>query len=132
MPCIAKLWLPVKHDPGQQQWINAEAEGWLIRTDAQEDRVLAMLRDEVDAGEAEAIRLAIDRLEAVVLLDDTAARAIAKRLGLKVTGTLGILLRAKQLGFVTRLQPLIEQMRADGRFYIAPAIVAQVLAAAEE
>jgi hypothetical protein len=36
------------------------------------------------------------------------------------------------MGYVDRLQPLIEQLRADGRFYVAPAIVAQVLAAAGE
>ncbi len=61
-----------------------------------------------------------------------AARSVATRLGLQVTGTLGLLLRAKQMGYVDRLQPLIEQLRADGRFYVAPAIVAQVLAAAGE
>jgi hypothetical protein len=36
------------------------------------------------------------------------------------------------LGHISLLQPLVEQLRADGRFYIASAIVAQILAAAGE
>jgi predicted nucleic acid-binding protein len=53
-------------------------------------------------------------------------------MGFSVTGTLGLLLRAKQMGHVITLLPPIDQLRADGRFYIAPTIVAQVLAAAGE
>jgi hypothetical protein len=97
-----------------------------------EDRTLDLLRERLDDGEAEAIRLALGPPPVIVLLDDMAARSVATRLGLRVTGTLGLLLRAKQVGYVDRLQPLMEQLRADGRFYVAPAVLAQVLAIAGE
>ena len=118
--------------PGAEAVARAEADGWLIQTAAPEDRVLDMLRDQIDVGEAEAIRLALEQPSAIVLLDDMAARSIAIRMGLRVTGTLGLLLRAKQMGFVPQLHPLIAQLCADGRFYIAPAVVTQILAAAGE
>jgi hypothetical protein len=118
--------------PGAEAVAHAEADGWLIPTAAPQDRMLDLLREQLDDGEAEAIRLALERPANAVLLDDMAARSIATRMGLQVTGTLGLLLRAKQMGFVPQLQPLIAQLCADGRFYIAPAVVTQILAAAGE
>jgi len=50
-------------------------------------------REQLDGGEAEAIRLALEPPPVVVLLDDMAARSVALALGLRVTGTLGLLLR---------------------------------------
>jgi len=118
--------------PGSEAAARAVADGWLVPTMVPEDRVLDLLREQLDDGEAEAIRLALEPPPVVVLLDDMAARSVATRLGLQVTGTLGLLLRAEQMGYVDRLQPLIEQLRADGRFYVAPAVVAQILTLAGE
>ena len=117
---------------GAEAVARAEADGWLVPAAVSKDRVLDLLREQLDDGEAEAIRLALEQPSAVVLPDDMAARAVATRMGLRVTGTLGLLLRAKRLGHISLLQPLVEQLRADGRFYIASAIVAQILAAAGE
>ncbi|MGA3169394.1 MAG: DUF3368 domain-containing protein [Chthoniobacteraceae bacterium] len=118
--------------PGSEGVAQAVADGWLVPTMVSEDKALELLREQLDDGEAEAIRLALGPPAAVVLLDDMAARSIASRLGLQVTGTLGLLLRAKQMGYIAAVQPVIEQLRADGRFHVAPGVVAQVLAAAGE
>ncbi len=47
-------------------------------------------------GEAEAIALAVGRRADLVLLDEREARLIARRLGLRVAGALGVMLRAKK------------------------------------
>jgi predicted nucleic acid-binding protein len=52
-------------------------------------------------GEKEAIALALD-LSALVVLDDKRARSYARRVGLRLTGTLGILLRLHRLGLASR------------------------------
>lgn len=52
-------------------------------------------------GEKEAIALALD-LNALVVLDDKRARGHARRMGLRLAGTLGVLLRLHRLGFATR------------------------------
>jgi predicted nucleic acid-binding protein len=121
-----------KERPGAEAVAGAVEEGWILRTAAREDQVLQLLREQIDEGESEAIRLAMDNPSSVVLLDDVAARSVAIRLGLRVTGTVGLLLRAKQDGLIPLIQPLIEQLRVDGRFYIAPAIMLQILEAAGE
>jgi hypothetical protein len=59
----------------------------------------------VDAGEAEAIALAQIIPDCTILLDDSHARKIAKRLNLKHIGTVGLLLRSKKQGFLEEIKP---------------------------
>jgi hypothetical protein len=62
-------------------------------------------------------------------LDERDGRKIAKSLGLQVTGILGILLRAKQTGELSSLQPAIEDLTQKAGFRIAPELLAKVLQA---
>lgn len=52
-------------------------------------------------GEKEAIALALD-LSALIVLDDKRARNYARRVGLRLTGTLGLVLRLHHLGLASR------------------------------
>ncbi|MGH7960785.1 MAG: hypothetical protein ACRERD_03025, partial [Candidatus Binatia bacterium] len=54
----------------------------------------------LDRGEAEAIALAEEITADELLLDERAARSIAAARGLKIIGTAGLLVRAKQQGTV--------------------------------
>lgn len=66
-----------------------------------------------------------------VILDDRNARRIAEQLSLKVIGTVGMLLRAKQKGVITEIKPLLTALnQAD--FRISEAIVQKALRIAGE
>src|SRR5206468_798075 len=54
------------------------------------------LRRRIDEGEAESLALAIEIHAELVVVHDSAARDAAVDLGLRVTGTIGLLLRSKQ------------------------------------
>lgn len=64
------------------------------------------------AGEAEVLMLGLESRESVVVLDDGLARRAAEVLGLRLTGTLGLLLDAKQAGLVPAVGPLLDQLQA--------------------
>lgn len=74
----------------------------------------------IHRGEAEAIALAKSRDGATLILDDLAARSYARATGLSVTGTLGILARAKREGLVDCLGPVVEAL-CDAGFRLAKA-----------
>jgi predicted nucleic acid-binding protein len=59
-------------------------------------------------------------------VDDRPARRLALNLGISVAGTAGILLRAKQLGFVPEVRPLLDEIIRRG-FRLFPAIREKVL-----
>jgi predicted nucleic acid-binding protein len=68
----------------------------------------------IHRGEAKVIALALSIPQSLVILDDLAARKHAQLLGLAVTGTLGILVKAKAVGLIERLGPKLERLEKLG------------------
>jgi predicted nucleic acid-binding protein len=85
-----------------------------IRVVPLRDPQRADLLSDLDRGEAEVIALAQELNAELVIIDERLARRHAKRLGLKLTGTLGVLVKAKQRGLVPAVKPLIEQLQQSG------------------
>lgn len=79
----------------------------------------------LDVGEREAILLAQQIAADVVVLDDRAGRKAAKSLGLRVTGTLGVLEAGARRDFVD-LRAAITKLRATN-FRATPALFARLL-----
>lgn len=104
----------------------ALAAGWLIPC----PDLLSSAGGRLDPGESSAIARALE-IGAGLLLDDRAAVVYARGLGLKVIGTLGILVLAKRQGKLVRVAPLIEQLRASGH-YLGDSVIAAALKAAGE
>ena len=73
-----------------------------------------LLAAQLDQGEAAVIQLAISEQFDTVCIDETVGRRIARLSGLKVTGSIGILLRAKLEGRPVSLKDSISRMRSHG------------------
>ena len=99
--------------PGAVEMQKAVAAGWMVKEAAKNEALVIALRQTLENGEAEAIALATELQPEVVVLDDKLARRMAERLGLAVTGTLGVLLRAKQVGLVVELRSLITRLQSE-------------------
>lgn len=76
-----------------------------------------ILETEIDKGEAEAIELSLELKADLLILDDRLGLKIAKNLGIESIGTLGILLLAKENGFIQNSKDLLDEMIAKGRWY---------------
>ena len=85
----------------------------------------------LDQGEAEVLALANEVSARLVIIDEARGRQYAKRLGLPLTGTLGVLLAAKDKGLVSNLIPLINGLLREG-LHLAPELVTKVLTLAGE
>jgi predicted nucleic acid-binding protein len=82
---------------------------------------------ELGRGECCVIAHAASQPHLIAVLDDLRARRAAKAFGLNVTGTLGILVRARRAGLIPRVSPLIAAMRDIG-FYASDAVIRETLA----
>lgn len=103
-----------------------------IRTVSVQDRLaVEVLLDDTDLGEAETIVLARELGADWVLMDEKKGRRKLEQLGLKKIGTLGILLKAKQLGLLAVIRPEIEQLHRQG-FSISQNVIDKVLHQAKE
>lgn len=90
-----------------------------------------VLTAHLDLGEACAIALALERGLGLVAIDERRGRLLARDAGLRVTGSLGVLLRAKRRGMIDEIRPRLDRMRAAG-VWISPRLLDAVLAEAGE
>ncbi|MCX8089787.1 MAG: DUF3368 domain-containing protein [Verrucomicrobiae bacterium] len=110
----------------------ALAEGWLkvervIEVCESEEEVFASL----GAGEREAIILA-QRRNAMLLIDEAEGRAVACRLALRHTGTLGVLLEARSRGLIPGVRPELERLREQTNFRFTEELFDSILRNAGE
>jgi len=62
----------------------------------------------------------------LILLDDLKAKKLAARLKFKITGTLGVIYKAKQLSIIYKIKPLIDKLILTD-FHIADNIIEEIL-----
>ena len=86
---------------------------------------------DLGAGEKEVLALGLQVPDVVVILDERLARFHAQGLKLAITGTLGVLLRAKIEGRVPRITPVLDQLDRL-RFRLSPKTRAAILKLAGE
>jgi predicted nucleic acid-binding protein len=76
------------------------------------ERTLLKLVSALGAGEKEVLALAVEKPGALAILDDLLARRHASFLGIRFTGTLGILLKSKEKGLLDAVAPVLDQLEA--------------------
>ncbi len=97
-------------DPTQLEWAQ-------IRHPISE-RAVRLVTD-LGPGESEVLMLGLELPDSLLILDDGLARRVAESLGLRFTGTLGLLLDAKRAGLIPAVSPLLDQLQ-ELRFRLAP------------
>ncbi len=103
---------------------------WLKVEAPSSPALVSALKVTVDEGEAEAIALAVEKQWRIVL-DDLEARDLAKDMGLRVIGTVGILVRAKSFGLLPWIRPVLNELTEKG-FRLSEDLKRKVLSMAGE
>jgi predicted nucleic acid-binding protein len=65
---------------------------------------------QIDKGEASAIALAKETPDSTIILDDYKARKVAEKLGLHITGTIGVIIEAKLNGIISSIKPYLAKL----------------------
>ena len=90
-----------------------------------------LLEMQIDNGESSAIALALEISDSLLILDDIKARKVATLLGLSITGTLGIIIKAKLEGIIPSVIPILNKIKQTD-FRLSNEVESQVLKAAME
>lgn len=100
---------------------------WILVKKADAVQIARILALNVDEGEASAMALYLEQTEeALLVIDERKGRLIAKDLGIKIIGTLGILIKAKQSGLIADLQKVIDLLEQTD-FRLSPILKQQLL-----
>lgn len=85
----------------------------------------SILCQQLDPGEASVISLAGETSDFLMVLDDLKGRKIAAALDLNFTGTLGLIIKAKRIGLITKIEPYVEKLIAAG-IRISPQVLTEI------
>jgi predicted nucleic acid-binding protein len=105
---------------------NKPVPDWIIVESVKDKRYQKFIQTQVDIGEASAIALATEKEDSLLIIDDLKARKLARRLGIKFTGTLGVINKAKASGLIDEIKPLLEKLR-ESNFRISDTIIESLL-----
>ena len=82
-------------------------QDWIETATLADTNLRNSLMTDLDSGEAEAIALAIELKADYLLMDETKGRQIAGSYGIKVTGIIGVLIKAKEEGLIAEVKPYL-------------------------
>ena len=112
--------------------VGLAASSWLVTESPKNEELVLQLRGSLDAGEAEAIVLALERKANLLLVDEKLGRAAAKTFGLRITGLLGVLAEAKQAHLIECVKPVLDELITKARFWVSPELYHEVLTTLDE
>jgi len=127
--------MDILHSLFGEVWITEEIKiefgeilpNWIIVKKADATQISQILALNVDAGEASAMALYLELTEdSLLVIDERKGRLIAKDLGIKVIGTLGIIIKAKQTGLISNLGEVIDLLEQTD-FRLSPILKQQLL-----
>lgn len=84
---------------------------WIEIQNAKDKYSQQLLEMQIDKGESSAIALALENNDCTIILDDYKARKVAEKLGLNITGTIGVIVKAKIKGIIPSIKPLLKKIK---------------------
>ena len=112
---------------GDNQWQECLNDKFIIRVEVQTSPKIKEFMTHLHMGEAEALCLCIENNAQLCLLDDRDARIIARLNNIPISGTLGVLMKAKKMGIIESVKEIMDRLRTDHHYWIDDAMYNKVL-----
>lgn len=125
-----EVYREIQAGKNKEYYVDLTKIEWIRIIKIQNEKSLSFFLD-LDKGEAEAIVLANEMDADLIILDETLGRFHAKHIGLKVTGTIGILLKAKENGIIDKIKPILDEFIEKG-IWLSEKLIQQTLTKASE
>lgn len=123
---LKKVYKDIRTTPEVAEEFSEPLPGWIKIESVKDKKYQELLETQVDLGEASAMALAKEINDPLLLLDDLKARKLATKLNLTFTGVLGVLNKAKQIGIINKIKPLIDKLLLSN-FRISQNIIDELL-----
>jgi predicted nucleic acid-binding protein len=107
---------------GQPGADEVQTAAWIKQQAVSNSQLVRVLQQELDAGEAEAIALAVEMKAELLLMDERMGRETAQHLGLRYVGLIGVLIEAKHKGLLSVIKPSLDTLRNVTGFRVSNAL----------
>lgn len=123
---LEKLYKQIYTTPEVAEEYGLELPKWIIIKKVKDTKYQNLLNTQIDLGEASAMALAIEINCDLIIIDDLKARKLAKQLNLKITGSLGIITKAKEKNIIENIKPILDKILKTN-FRISKVIINELL-----
>lgn len=122
------------HGPGMPGCREVQSANWITVKEVNNQALLKSIKliPKIDAGEAEAIALAMELHARLIVMDERVGRKVAKEQGLNVVGIFGLLIQAKKEGLIKAVRPLAYQLKNEAQMYLDVNFIEKTLKAIGE
>lgn len=134
-----QVWIPravwEELNANDVQWpgsLQVSQAGWIRHGQVANLALVTALQRDLDRGEAEAIALGVELRANLLLIDEKEARRAAHRLGLQITGVIGLLVEAKLQAKLDKIGPALDRLRYEAGFFMTDRLYALALHLAGE
>ena len=110
--------------PGAQE---VRAASWIEARVVANEHLVRALRQDLDAGEAESIALALESGADLLLMDERLGRETAGYLRVRYLGLIGVLIAAKRDGLIDAVKSHLDMLRDVAGFRVSDALYERVL-----
>lgn len=100
---------------------------WVKKEPVTDFTLVTTLMLTLDRGESEAITLAKEKSTDLLIIDERFARDVARGIGLKYIGTLGVLREAKSKGLINGIKQYMDSLRTKAGFWISEDVYKEIL-----
>lgn len=126
MSVLNKLFGNIIITPEIAKEFNKATPDWILIKTPSNSIYQNILEASIDTGEASAIALALEQENCLLIIDDNKGRKFAKQMGLTITGTIGLLIEAKNKGHINSLKTLFEKIN-ETNFRISEKLISYAL-----
>ncbi len=116
--------------PSQLDYIRKK--NWIKVSSISNKELYNELLENLDSGEAESIVLAIEMKADLLLIDEKKGRQIATSYGVKISGLIGLLIKAKEQLLVNEIKPILDKLVYEIGFRINPKLYSYILEIVDE
>jgi predicted nucleic acid-binding protein len=109
----------------------SELPDWITVYPIDRNNIKLLFESKIDRGEASAIRLALTMPNSTIIMDDLKGRTFAKQFKLNVTGTIGVIIAARNKNIILSIKPILNKIKATN-FFISKEIEEEALLLAKE
>lgn len=93
--------------------------------------IFHFLKNSLDLGEASVIQLALNEKIQLVCIDEAVGRRVARLSNLSLTGSIGVLIRARKTGYNFSMREAINKMHSKG-IYLSQHVISFALQQTQE
>lgn len=111
---LPKLYKEIYVTPEVAAEVGVALPDWALLRESSDRTLIERLTVDLELGEATSIALALEMSDCLLIIDEKKGRRIAKDLGIKITGTFGIIMQAFEMRLIADPGSVVERLESVG------------------